>query len=369
MTFLEILEKYDWNEVIEKINSSTERDIEVALTKDEMSIEDFASLLSPKAEKYLEVLAQKSQFKTQRRFGKTIQLYVPLYISNICSNECLYCGFNIKNNIKRVVLTFEEISKEVEEIKKMGYEHVLLVTGEAPKEAGVEYLLKAIETIKPYFASISAEIQPLETEDYKKLIKAGLNSVYIYQETYNKNKYKNYHLKGKKSNFEYRLATPERLGKSNIYRIGLGALLGLEDWRAEAFFMALHLRFLQKHFWRTKYSISFPRIRPHEGAFQPDHPVTEKELAQLIFAFRLFDEDVEISLSTRESSNFRDNMMTLGVTSMSAGSKTEPGGYATYINELEQFSINDNRTAQELQLAIKEKKYEAVWKDWDRILT
>jgi 2-iminoacetate synthase len=313
-------------------------------------------------------MAMLSKQKTQKHFGKTIQLYIPLYLSNYCSNSCVYCGFNSKNNIKRTILNDAEILQEVDAIKKMGFEHILLVTGENSKKAGLYYLLNAIELIKPHFASVSAEIQPLEINEYKQLIQAGLSSVYIYQETYNKDKYQYYHPIGNKNNFEYRLATPERLGNAGIYRIGLGALLGLENWRVEAFFLALHLCYLQKHFWRTKYSISFPRIRPHSGTYQPNFPVTKKELAQLIWAFRLFDEDVEITLSTRESINFRNNMLTLGITSMSAASKTDPGGYAVNINELEQFEVDDSRLPQELITEIETQNYTAIWKDWDYYL-
>ncbi len=371
MNFLEVLSSYSWNEIGQKIDQITSKDIERVLEKEVLSPLDFLPLVSKEAENYLEVFAQKSREKTQRRFGKTIQLYLPLYLSNICTNQCIYCGFNSSNKIKRIILTDEEILQEVKAIKQMGYEHILLVTGEAEKKAGADYLENAMKLIKPYFSSISAEIQPLETEEYRRLIETGLNSVYIYQETYNKNNYQSYHLKGKKSNFEYRLATPERLGEAGIHRIGLGALLGLENWRIEAFFIALHLRFLQKKYWKTKYSLSFPRMRPYVGQFNPPNPVSEKELAQLIWAFRIFDEDIEISLSTRESREFRDNMMTLGVTSMSAGSKTDPGGYSTYIDdvELEQFEVNDNREPDELEAVIKKYGYEVVWKDWDRVFS
>lgn len=369
MNFLEILSKFNWDEIGEKIDKVTPQDVEKVLEKEVIFEQDFLALVSKAGENYLEIFAKKSKERTQRRFGKTIQLYLPLYLSNVCTNQCVYCGFNHTNKIKRIILSDEQILQEVTAIKQMGYEHILLVTGEASKKVGVDYLENAIKLIKPSFASISAEIQPLEVEEYKRLIAAGLNSVYIYQETYNQEKYPFYHLKGKKRDFAYRLATPERLGEAGIYRTGLGALLGLENWRVEAFFMALHLRFLQKRFWKTKYSLSFPRMRPYEGQFLPPNPVSEKELAQLIWAFRIFDEDVEISLSTRESQNFRDNMMTLGVTSMSAGSKTEPGGYASCVTELEQFEINDNREASELEAAIKQHGYEAVWKDWDKVFS
>ena len=368
-TFINELLLYDWNEMLEKILNVNNNNIKSVLEKARqniaLSMNDFMYLLSPIAANYLNEMCLISQQKTQRRFGKTIQLYIPLYLSNYCSNACIYCGFNLKNKINRKVLNDDEILKEVEIIKNMGYKHILLVTGDNKKKAGVNYILNAIKLVKPHFSSISVEIQPLETEQYKCLINAGLSSVYIYQETYNRNKYSYYHPEGQKNNFDYRISTPERLGKAEIYRIGLGALLGLEDWRVEAFFLGLHLRFLSRNFWKTKYSISFPRIRPHTGTYQPNFPVSNKELSQLIWAFRLFDENVEIALSTRESVKYRNNMIPLGITSMSAGSKTDPGGYSTNICELEQFEINDSRSPKELIAEIEKQNYTAIWKDWD----
>ena len=364
--FSEIIENYDWNEIEEKINTVNSSDVTTVLNSDRLNENDFMVLLSPIAANFLEKFAQISKAKTQKRFGKTIQLYIPLYLSNHCHNNCIYCGFNAKNKIERIVLNDNEIEQEIAVIKKMGYEHILLVTGDAPNKAGIDYLVNAIKLAKPHFASISAEIQPLETEEYKKLIEVGLNTIYIYQETYSKKNYNIYHPKGKKSNYQFRLETPERLGNAGIHKIGLGVLLGLENWRVEVFYLGLHLRYLQKYFWRTKYSISFPRIRPHFGGFQPNFPISDKELAQLIWAFRIFDEDVELALSTRESVNFRNNLLTLGITSMSAGSKTEPGGYAKNIDELEQFEVNDSRSAIELEKEINKQGYFAIWKDWDK---
>ncbi len=370
--FINELLLYDWNEISEKISNTNDKNIKSVLEKAQrnivLSMNDFMVLVSPAATNYLNEMCLISQQKTQRRFGKTIQLYIPLYLSNYCSNACIYCGFNLKNRIDRKVLNDEEILKEVEIIKNMGYKHILLVTGDDKKNADVDYILNAIKLVSPHFSSISAEIQPLETEQYRCLIEAGLSSVYIYQETYNKHRYSYYHPKGQKSDFDYRLSTPERLGEAGIYKIGLGALLGLEDWRAEAFFLGLHLRFLSRNFWKTKYSISFPRIRPHTGAYQPNFPVSNKELSQLIWAFRLFDENVEIALSTRESVKYRNNMIPLGITTMSAGSKTDPGGYATNIDELEQFEVNDSRSPKELIAEIEKQNYTAIWKDWDNYL-
>jgi 2-iminoacetate synthase len=257
--------------------------------------------------------------------------------------------------------------REVEAIKKIGdFQHILLVTGENPQEAGAGYIENAIRLVKPYFSSISIEVQPLKEPEYKQLSDAGLNAVYCYQETYNKARYKVYHPKGMKSKFDWRLDGFDRMGKAGVHKIGLGVLIGLEDWRTDATLMALHLRYLQKKYWQTKYSLSFPRMRPHEGEdFQPNVVMDDKELAQLIFAYRIFDHDIEIALSTRENKTFRDNMTGLGITSLSAGSKTDPGGYVVYRNELEQFAINDGRTPDEVLSAVKEQGYEVVWKDWD----
>jgi len=208
----------------------------------------------------------------------------------------------------------------------------------------------------------------MNTDEYRALSGEGLNTVYIYQETYNKSHYPMYHPQGKKANFRYRLETPDRLGKANVHKIGLGALLGLEDWRIENVFMALHLRYLQKHYWKTRYSVAFPRLRPHAGSFAPQHPVSDRQLVQLITAWRLFDENIELSLTTRETPYFRDHACKLGITSMSAGSRTEPGGYARPSKELPQFDVSDARSPESLVGKLQSLGYEAIWKDWDQAL-
>ncbi|NLJ82017.1 MAG: 2-iminoacetate synthase ThiH, partial [Bacteroidales bacterium] len=209
------------------------------------------------------------------------------------------------------------------------------------------------------------EVQPLSTDEYKRLIDVGLHGVYIYQESYHKTHYPMYHPAGKKKDYTWRINTPDRLGEAGVHKIGLGALLGLENWRVEAVFLALHLRYLEKKYWRTKYALSFPRIRPHAGGFMPNYLLSDKDLAQMIWAFRIFDHDVEMSLTTRESPHFRNHMIDLGITSMSAGSKTDPGGYTHDEAELQQFATNDNRNPKEMMKIIQEKGYETVWKDWD----
>jgi len=301
---------------------------------------------------------------------------VPLYLSNECQNICTYCAFSLDNKIKRKTLTDDEILREVKAIKQMGYDHVLLVTGEANQTVGVNYLQHAIQLIRPYFSHISIEVQPLDTTDYETLLAEGLNTVLVYQETYHRENYKTHHPKGKKSNFDYRLETPDRLGKAQVHKIGLGVLIGLEDWRTDCFFTALHLHYLEKTYWKTKYSISFPRLRPIEVGMQDNSQLksftsfmSDKQLVQLICAYRIFNPEVELSISTREDENFRNHIIKLGITSMSAGSKTNPGGYAVEPQSLEQFEISDERSAQQITTLIKQQGYEPVWKDWDMTLS
>ncbi len=365
MSFYNTIKQYDWAATEAAIYAKTEDDVANALAKNSIDLDDFQALISPAAEPFLEQMAAKSHLLTQKRFGKTIQLYIPLYVSNACTNGCVYCGFNHSNNIERKVLTMDELDEESKRLKGMGFEHLLLVSGEDQRVCGVDYFKQAIEQCKQDFAQISIEVQPLDTEEYKILKEAGLHAVYVYQETYREANYKKYHPKGKKSNYRYRLDTPERIGKAGIHKIGLGILLGLEDWRTDSFFTAMHLQYLEKHFWQTKYSLSFPRLRPFTGGFEPNSIIDHKQLLQLMCAYRLFNEHVEISLSTRESAFYRDHVMKLGVTTMSAGSKTNPGGYSHPDEALEQFAVNDERPPQMVTEAVKSQGYEVVWKDWE----
>jgi 2-iminoacetate synthase len=362
-TFKSVFQDYDWETIQNKIYQTTVKEVENALAKTNRSLDDFIALISPVAQSYLEQMAQQCHELTKKRFGKTIQMYAPLYLSNECQNICTYCGFSLDNKIKRKTLTEVEIALEVEALKKAGFDHVLLVTGEANYTVNINYFLQSITQIKKYFSTISLEVQPLSTVEYEELHKAGVYSVLVYQETYHEQVYKKYHTKGKKSNFDFRLETPDRIGRAGIHKIGLGVLLGLEDWRTDSFFNALHLDYLQKEYWQTKYSVSFPRLRPAEGIIAPNFIMDDKDLTQLICAYRLWNEDLEISISTRENQKFRDNIIPIGVTSMSAGSKTNPGGYVVDPQSLEQFEISDERAAFEMAEIIKSKGYEAIWKD------
>jgi 2-iminoacetate synthase len=369
MSFNEIFETYSWEETSRSIYAKTSTDVEQALSATKRTLEDFKALISPAAAPYLERMAQLSQQLTLKRFGNTIQMYVPLYLSNECNNICTYCGFSYDNKVKRKTLSPMEIMAEVAVIKEMGYDHVLLVTGEANQSVHTDYFKKVLELIGPHFAHISMEVQPLDLADYQELTPYGLNTVLVYQETYHEEDYKKHHPKGKKSNFQYRLDTPDRLGQAGIHKMGLGVLIGLEDWRTDSFFTAVHLNYLEKKYWQSKYSISFPRLRPFSGGLEPKVVMNDRELVQLICAYRLFNEEIELSISTRESIAFRNNIIKMGITSISAGSKTNPGGYAVEPQSLEQFEISDERTAPEIAEMIHQQGYEAVWKDWDMNLT
>ena len=364
-SFQMLFQQYSWDSVKQSILAKTAQDVQHALQTSKRDLEDFKALISPAAMPFLEMLAQKSRQISQKRFGKTIQMYVPLYLSNECQNICTYCGFSFDNKIKRKTLNDQEVIAEVEVLKSMGFDHVLLVTGEANQTVGVPYLKRVIQLIRPYFSHISMEVQPLDETDYIELIAQGLNTVLVYQETYHEEDYKLHHPKGKKSNFQYRLETPERLGKAEIHKMGLGVLIGLEDWRTDCFYTALHLDYLEKTFWKTKYSISFPRLRPFSGGLEPKVVMSDAELVQLICAYRIFNEEVELSISTRENEVFRENVVNLGITAMSAGSKTNPGGYKVDPQSLEQFEISDERSPAQIAQMIKNQGYEPVWKDWD----
>lgn len=367
-SFVDLFEGYSWTDVKASIYSKTAVDVQSALGAEKCTLEDFMALISPAAAPFLEQMAQKSRDLTLKRFGKVIQMYVPLYLSNECNNICTYCGFSYDNKVKRKTLNAIEIMQEVARIKEMGYDHVLLVTGEHNLKVDVAYFKSVLELIRPHFAHIAMEVQPLEQQDYEVLKPFGLNTVLVYQETYHKEDYKKHHPKGKKSNFNYRLETPDRIGAAGIHKIGLGVLIGLEDWRTDAFFTALHLTYLEKQYWQSKYSISFPRLRPFSGGLEPKVEMSDTELVQLICAYRIFNEELELSISTRESEDFRNNVLKLGITSMSAGSKTNPGGYVVDPQSLEQFEISDERSSAEIAAMVRSQGYEPVWKDWDNCL-
>jgi len=345
----------------------TDNQILSVINKDRINELEFLMLLSEKAAKYIELMAQKSKKLTLQYFGKVIFLYTPLYVANYCVNQCVYCGFNISNDIARKKLTKEELEKEAEIISQTGLKHILILTGESRTHSSVDYIKECVEVLIKYFCSISIEVYPLETDEYRELIEAGVDGLTIYQEVYNEEIYKKLHLKGPKRNYRFRLDAPERACIAGMRSVNIGALLGLDDWRKEAFFTGLHAHYLQNKYPDTEISVSMPRIRPHTGAFQPRVKVDDRSFVQIMLAFRLFMPRIGITLSTRERAEFRDNLIGLGVTKMSAGSSTEVGGHALTSKTEGQFDICDTRSVKEMSEFIYSKGYQPVFKDWQAI--
>lgn len=366
MSFYEVIEKFPYDYVYKLIYEASEEDILHALQKEKLTEKDLAALLSPKASKYLETMAETARNITLERFGKTIKIYAPIYLSNFCTNGCIYCGFNHKNKIPRIALTMEEIEKEAKIVAGYGIQNVILVTGDNMKKFSFDMLLEAVSLCSSYFPFVAVEVPSLTFNEYEKLHLAGADSLTMFQETYIESLYPKFHPHGPKSDYLKRLNTPELAAKAGMRFIGLGALLGLADYRIDTFYMCLHSRYLAKKFWKSHISASFPRIRQAAGEYKPEHVVNDKAVLQLIFAYRLFSHDAGINISTRETPDFRDKLIHLGATIMSAGSKTEPGGYNQAQNEASQFNIEDGRSVEEFCNAVKNQGYDPVLKDWDK---
>ena len=337
------------------------------------TLDDFINLISPAASMYLEQLAARSKNLTQRRFGKTIRLFAPLYLSNECVNNCSYCGFSREKKILRTTLSVEEVIKEGKELKRQGFNNILLVAGEHPSYVSNEYVTECITELNSFIPGISVELGPLKTHEYLPLIQGGTEGLVIYQETYDRNAYKAFHTAGPKKHFDWRLGTPERGYAAGFRRLGIGALFGLSDWRTEAIALAAHALWLQKHCWKAQLTLSLPRLRPCVGDFEPVDYLNDNDLTQLICAFRLLLPDAGIVLSTREPAALRNGIIPLGVTLMSAGSHTEPGGYTGVRGKnnenghkaTEQFSVADQRSASAVADQITNLGFDPVWKDWD----
>ncbi|MCE5340326.1 MAG: 2-iminoacetate synthase ThiH [Planctomycetaceae bacterium] len=344
-------------------------DIQKAIYNDTgYSKERLDALLSVDAQKNLEQMAQKARQITRQRFGNTIQLYAPLYVSNFCVNHCPYCAFNCKSKLPRTRLTIEEACKEADILAAEGFRHILLVSGEDKKFINVEYLAELAKKLREKFSSISIEIYPLDTEEYKKLFAAGIDSIAIYQETYDRADFAKFHTAGPKSDYDWRLETLSRAAEAGFRSLGLGFLIGLSDWRTQTIALAEHANMLMKKYWQARVSFSFPRMRPAENVDEKlfRYMINDTELVQMMVALRLCFPDSEIVMSTRESARFRDNISQICVTRISAGSKTNPGGYGQEDDALEQFEVADDRTPVQIAAMLKEKNLEAVWKDWDK---
>ena len=367
MSFSTLFSELNIEAKLSQLKSISIQQVQNSLNKHNRDIGDFLNFISAAAEPFLEQMAQQSHQLTRQRFGKTMKLFIPIYLSNECFNTCTYCSFSMENQFKRKTLSEQEICQEAQFVSGKGFRHILLLTGESPKKVGLDYILKAVELVRPYFDSIAIEVQPLEESDYIQLRLAGVDTVVVYQETYHRNAYERYHLFGKKKQFDYRLETADRIGKAGMYRCNIGALLGLYDWRYEAISLAYHLHYLQKKYWQTKLALSIPRIKGMIGAFKVKYPISDQHLVQFITAFRLVFPDLAISLSTRESAELRDHLLPLGITDMSAESKTDPGGYTGQRCE-GQFDLSDHRSLNEIAQSLQEKNYDVVLKDWTSCL-
>ena len=365
MSFYEVIKEYPYDYVKDLIYNADENKIKNALYKERLTAKDLAYLLSPKAEIYLEEMAEISHNITCQRFGKTIRIYAPIYLSNYCTNSCIYCGFNRKNSIPRVALTLDEIKKEAEIVASHGIKNVILVTGDNIKKFSFDMLMQSVKLCAEYFPLVSIEVPSLTFKQYEELHNAGADGLTIFQETYIESLYPSFHPAGPKSDYLYRLDTPERAAAAGMRFIGLGALLGLTDYRIDTFYMCLHAEYLSKKYWRSLISSSFPRIRHAAGEYKPEYNVTDRNLLQLIFAYRIFLHDAGVNISTREPASLRDKLVYLGATIMSAGSKTEPGGYNAAQDDAAQFSIEDNRSVEEFCSTIKKLGFDPVFKDWD----
>ncbi|KJJ83281.1 thiazole biosynthesis protein ThiH [Candidatus Omnitrophus magneticus] len=369
MSFLDIYNKYENFDFLDFFSKVNLNDVKNTFHKETLSSYDLVVLLSNKSDVFLEELAQKARSISLRNFGKVIFLYTPMYIADYCVNECSYCGFNARNAASRKKLSLYEIKKEAEYIHSTGINHVLVLTGESRIESPVQYIKDAVKILKKYFSSISIEIYPLEKEEYKMLIDIGVDGLTIYQEVYDKKMYDKVHISGPKKNYLFRMETPERAASVGMRTINIGILLGISDWQKEIFFLAEHARYLEDKFPSSEISVSIPRIRPQVSGFTAPYEINDKDFAKIIIILRLFLPRAGITISTRENAYLRDNLISLGITRMSAGSTTVVGGHGSSKNNssektLPQFQIFDERSVDEMKNMIILKGYQPVLKDW-----
>jgi len=398
MGFSDVFSPASLWELVNRSQRTDRAGFDRALARSTPPLERFAALISPEGGRHLEVLGRRSHELTRQRFGKVMRFFAPLYLSNECVNNCSYCGFSRDNPILRVTLSVEEVVREARALREKGFRHLLLVSGEHPKFASNEYMADCVRALRREIPSLSLEVGPMEVEDYRKCVEAGAETLVVYQETYDQDVYGRVHTAGPKKDFDWRLDTPERAYEAGFRRLGIGALFGLSDWRYEALAVAAHAQHLQKHCWKAQVTISVPRLRPHAGEFEPLTTLEDHELVQLISAFRLLLPDAGIVLSTREPAWLRDGLIPLGITHLSAGSHTEPGGYTgAGIENLHlttrgrsqplpqadgwegekgsgcaratgQFDIADERSVEEVANLVTEMGFEVVWKDWDEVI-
>jgi 2-iminoacetate synthase len=349
------------------VDMATDADVSRALAASRPGLRDFAALLSPAAASRLEELAAAAHRTTIRRFGRTIHLFAPLYLSNECVSTCTYCGFSAGNEIARRTLEIDEVVAEAQELADRGFRHLLLVAGEHARIVSKDYLVDCVRAVAPVMPSVSVEVQVWDTDTYRRLVDAGCEGLVVYQETYDRDTYAAVHVKGKKRNYDWRLAAPDRGAKAGMRKLGIAALLGLHaDWRADALAVAAHASALMHRWWRCEVTVALPRLRPAAGGYQPADPVDDRAFVQLLCALRVFLPDVGITLSTREAAALRDALVPLGVTHMSAGSHTEPGGYTGPSDAEPQFEVSDQRSPATVAATLRAAGYDPVWKDWER---
>jgi 2-iminoacetate synthase len=364
LSFYNTIEAYKTFDFDGFFHGVTRRKIESILAKDKLSDLDFLALLSDTAQGFLEPMAEKAYGITRRHFGKAVVLFTPLYISNLCENVCAYCSFARQHAIARKHLTFDEIREESRRIAENGIRHILVLTGESRRAAHIGYLTESIRIIGQAFSSVGIEIYPLTEDEYRALIDQGVDGLTIYQEVYDEAAYRGLHSGGPKENYHFRLDAPERAARQGIRGITVGALMGLGDARREAFFTGLHARYLQKTFPDVEISASFPRIRPLAGDFVPPFPVSDAQFVQTIMAARIFLGNAGITLSTRESGQFRDSVLPLGVTKMSAGVSTAVGAHSAGTSTA-QFEIADKRTVNDVKTDLQAMGFQPVMQDWN----
>ncbi|BCS87663.1 2-iminoacetate synthase ThiH [Pseudodesulfovibrio sediminis] len=367
MSFYPLVKKYMDAALDEQFSAVSEDDVRRALAKTSLDANDYMALISPTAVPFLEEMAQKASRLTAQNFGHTIHLFTPLYLSSFCSNHCVYCGFNAKNKIPRSRLTMEELEVEAKAISATGLKHLLILTGEAPAKAGVDYLVECMTVLQKHFPSVSIEVFAMDEDEYARLVDVGVDGLTLFQETYDETLYAKLHPKGPKKDFRYRIDAPERGCKAGMRVVNIGALLGLGDWRKDALLTGLHLKYLTDLYPEVDIAVSLPRMRPHAGEFQPSTIVEDRDMVQIMLAQRLFLPRLGITVSTRESAEFRENILPLGVTKMSAGVTTAVGGHTQHNDQVGQFEICDDRSVEEMSTALRKCGYQPVFKDWEPI--
>lgn len=365
-TFQDFLQAWPAGRRAESAAKATSAHVLAVLNKDILQPADFLTLLSPAATPHLEAMARRAHELTLRYFGRAVNIFTPLYISDVCTNQCRYCGFNARNKQPRRHLSVDEAYAEAKAIASMGFQHILLLTGDARKLSSPEYIAAVARRIKPLFASIGIEVYSLTEEEYALLVDAGVDSMTMFQETYNPELYAWLHPVGPKHDYAFRLNAPQRAAQGGIRSLGVGALLGLESFEQDAFATGLHAWWLQRRFPGVDVSVSIPRICPHEGDFDVQHAVDDRHLVQYVTAVRCFLPRAGITCSSRESAFMRDHLVPLGVTRVSAGVSTAVGGRATEDKHNPgQFEITDRRSLEAMSAALAGMGYQAVLKDWE----